>query len=54
MKPLFIPLKAEHYDAFDDGSKVNEYRLYGPRWNEKNCYPGRRPPSPVGMARKTA
>ena len=23
MKPLFIPLKAEHYDAFDDGSKVN-------------------------------
>ena len=41
MKPLFIPLKAGQYDAFDDGSKVNEYRLYGPRWNEKNCYPGR-------------
>jgi len=41
MKPLFIPLKAEHYDAFDDGSKGTEYRLYGPRWNEKNCYPGR-------------
>lgn len=41
MKPLFIPLKGEFYDAFCDGSKDTEYRLYGPRWNEKTCPTGR-------------
>lgn len=41
VKPLFIPLKAIHYDAFKDGSKTFEMRVYGPRWNEKTCYPGR-------------
>ena len=41
MKPLFIPLKAEYYDAFCDGTKDTEYRLYGPRWNEKTCPIGR-------------
>lgn len=41
MKPLFIPLMTKHFNAFKDGSKPTEYRLYGPRWNEKNCYPGR-------------
>jgi hypothetical protein len=40
-KPLFIPLKAEYYDAFEAGVKVCEYRRYGPRWNEKTCRPGR-------------
>lgn len=40
--PLFIPLKTEYYNAFLDGSKVDEYRLYGKRWNEKVCVPGRR------------
>jgi len=41
MKPLFIPLKTEFYDAFCDGTKKTEYRLYGPRWNEKTCRIGR-------------
>lgn len=39
---MFIPLKAEYYDAFLDGSKDREFRLYGPRWNERTCVPGRR------------
>ena len=41
MKPLFIPLKGEYYDAFADGSKTWEYRPYGPRWNERTCSMGR-------------
>lgn len=41
MKPLFIPLKGEHYDRFESGDKDTEYRQYGPRWNEQNCPPGR-------------
>jgi len=41
MKPLFIPLKSEYYEAFKDGSKTTEFRLYGPRWNEMVCPIGR-------------
>lgn len=41
MKPLFIPLKTEYYAAFSDGSKTEELRLYGPRWNENTCKVGR-------------
>jgi hypothetical protein len=41
MKPLFLPLKAAYFDAFVDGSKTEEYRLYGPRWNEGTCKIGR-------------
>ena len=41
IKPLFIPLKAEYYEAFANGSKVDELRCYGPRWNEETCKPGR-------------
>lgn len=41
MKPLFIPLKGEFYEAFADGSKTVEYRRYGPRWNERTCERGR-------------
>lgn len=40
--PVFIPLKTEYYEAFCDGSKTVEYRLYGPRWNERTCQIGRR------------
>lgn len=39
--PLFVPLKAEFYEAFERGDKTVEYRRYGPRWNERSCYPGR-------------
>lgn len=41
-KSLFIPLKAEYYEAFADGSKTEELRLHGPRWNERTCQVGRR------------
>ena len=40
-KPLFIPLQTEYYLAFQDGSKTEELRQYGPRWNEITCHPGR-------------
>ena len=41
MKPLFIPLKTEFFEAFENGTKDTEYRLYGPRWNERTCAIGR-------------
>lgn len=41
MKPLFIPLKTEYYEAFKDGSKTEELRIYGPRWNRDTCRVGR-------------
>jgi hypothetical protein len=40
-KPLFIPLRTEYYDEFKNGTKDTEYRLYGPRWNERVCQVGR-------------
>lgn len=40
-KPLFIPLKAKWFEAFENGDKDTEYRAYGPRWNETTCRPGR-------------
>ncbi|TVO70866.1 hypothetical protein FHP88_15540 [Sedimenticola selenatireducens] len=41
MKPLFIPLNTEYYEAFEDGSKTEELRIYGPRWNLETCREGR-------------
>jgi len=41
MRPLFIPLRTEHYDAFRSGKKAEELRRYGPRWNESTCIIGR-------------
>ena len=41
MKPLFIPLKAEFYEDFENGLKDTEFRPYGPRWNERTCFVGR-------------
>jgi hypothetical protein len=38
---LFIPLKREFYLAFKDGSKTEELRRYGLRWNERTCPVGR-------------
>jgi hypothetical protein len=40
-KNLFVPLKTEFYEAFEQGLKDEEFRLYGPRWNEKTCRIGR-------------
>ena len=39
--PLFIPLKAELFDAFERGEKTTEYRQRGPRWNADTCSIGR-------------
>lgn len=41
MKPLFIPLKAEHFNAFADGTKHHEIRLYNLKWNADTCHAGR-------------
>ncbi len=40
-RPLFVPLKRQWFEAYRDGTKTVEYRLYGPRWNERSCTPGR-------------
>lgn len=40
-KPLFIPLLGQYFDAFRDGEKRDELRLYGKRWNEESCRLGR-------------
>jgi len=41
VKPLFIPIKRRFFEEFESGAKTEEFRLHGPRWNERNCYPGR-------------
>ncbi len=41
MKPLFIPLKTEYFEAFKAGTKTVEYRRAGKRWNEQTCAIGR-------------
>lgn len=41
LPPLFIPLKSEYYEAFEDGSKTVEYRLHGNRWHRGTCWAGR-------------
>ena len=46
-KALFVPLKSEYFDAFADGTKRDELRRYGPRWNERTCPIGR----PVVLSR---
>lgn len=40
-KNLFIPLKSEFYEQFEAGTKTDEFRKYGPRWNERTCHTGR-------------
>jgi hypothetical protein len=40
-KALFIPLKTEWFRAFQDGSKIEEFRPLGPRWNPDQCIIGR-------------
>ena len=42
MRPLFVPLKSQYYEAFIDGLKDTEYRKYGNGWNERTCVIGRR------------
>ncbi len=51
-KPLFIPLKADYFDAFARGEKVTEYRKHGPRWNARTCTLGRRVVLSKGYGKK--
>jgi hypothetical protein len=39
--PLFVPLRAEYFRAFAEGSKTVEWRKFGPRFNDKTLYRGR-------------
>jgi hypothetical protein len=41
VKPLFIPLKREWFDAFASGSKDTEFRPFIPRWGSSVCFIGR-------------
>ena len=52
IKPLFVPLKREYYEAFRSGQKTTEYRKYGPRWNENTGYKGRSVILSLGYGRK--
>lgn len=40
-KPLFLPLRKEHFESFRRGDKDTEYRLHGRRWNGITCRVGR-------------
>jgi len=41
MKPVFIPLKRQYFEAFQDGRKRIEYRKVGGQFTLRNCSPGR-------------
>ena len=41
MKPIFIPLKRQYFEAFRSGRKRIEYRKVGGQFTEANCSPGR-------------
>jgi hypothetical protein len=38
---MFIPLKKKYFEQFAAKEKTEEFRLYGKRWNERVCVPGR-------------
>lgn len=41
IKPLFLPLKTEYFNAFKNGSKTHELRV-GARWGHIYCHIGRK------------
>ena len=51
---LFIPLKTAYFEAFRAGTKTVEFRLYGPRWNERTCPVGRSVVLSKGRRSKTS
>lgn len=52
LKALFIPLFTVYYNAFESGDKTEEYRPYGPRWNERTCAIGREVVLSCGYGKK--
>ncbi len=51
-KPLFIPLKREFFEAFEAGTKTEEFRQHGARWNERTCSIGRAVTLSLGYGRQ--
>lgn len=41
LKPLFLPLKKEYFEAFENGSKLWEVRREGGSWQKKHLISGR-------------
>lgn len=41
-RPLFVPLRRYYFNRYARGEKTSELRPYGPRWNERTCWTGRR------------
>jgi len=41
MRPIFIPLRREYYNAFKSGCKQIEYRRVGGQFTLAKCTPGR-------------
>lgn len=52
MKPLFLPLYTEHFNAFESGIKDTEFRMYGSRYNERTCFVGREVTLSHGFGKK--
>ncbi|UDQ96844.1 hypothetical protein AAEX28_07235 [Lentisphaerota bacterium WC36G] len=42
MKPLFVPLKKQFFEAFKSGEKTAEYRKISNNFNLKTCKIGRK------------
>lgn len=51
-RPMFIPLKTEHYENFEKRTKTEEFRPYGARWNEHACRIGRKVTLSKGYGKK--
>lgn len=41
-RPVFLPLRAEFFRAFAAGTKTVEWRKFGPRFNERTLWVGKR------------
>lgn len=41
IRPLFIPLRRQWFEAFASGHKRVEWRAYGTRWNLQTAFRGR-------------
>jgi hypothetical protein len=51
-KPIFIPLNSKPYEQFEAGTKPEEFRRYGARWNEGTCTVGRAVTLSKGFGKK--
>jgi hypothetical protein len=49
-KPLFIPLREEHFLAFERGDKTEEFRKLSAQFCHRTCPPGRRATLSLGYS----